>query len=684
MEDTTVHKRAPQTTQDCVRLGNYCQSGVDRPNPDNAATNSSYNASCPLLGGHTGTGDICPQGYRCPVGTMLPIGCTAGTYQDELGQSTCKNCPAGYYCLANSTDYTDKPCPAGYYCPDGTTRANQYPCSSGTYNPAEKQTNVSACKSCDPGKYCQTTGLQQPTGNCTAGYYCLGGSTAAMPSISAQGGYCSSGYYCPEGSVAPINCPGGMYCGATRLAAPSGNCTQGYYCVGNATLPNPSDGIKGNYCPKGYYCPQGSQTATACPIGHYLETIRNSILSNCKICTLGKYCDAEGLTTPTGYCSPGYYCPAGSTSATPANYSCPAGYYCVGGKGSPEACPSGKYQNNPGQSTCITCPAGYYCNATFGPVVNYATTVCPEGYYCPVGTVQAYQYPCPKGTFSNRTGLTNSSECTTCVGRMACDVQGLTMPRIECSAGYYCLEGAQSTTPVQGTMANICPAGSYCPVGTADPVPCPEGSYSSATKLHTESDCLNCTGGYFCNATGLTAVVGKCSERYYCPVGSKLATEMICPAGCYCGAGTAIPQPCPNGTFSYITGLAKVGECLPCTEGYYCNGNGLTNYTGPCKAAKHIVALKSKIHKSLLHCQGGLHVVCMGSVWKSWELLEKGFLEVLQSYPQNKRIKEISLLWLKQPASVGAASLGAKSTKFQLPMDFIANADCFFHKVFKQ
>ena len=34
--------------------GYYCQSGVDRPNPDNAATNSSYPPSCPLLGGHTG------------------------------------------------------------------------------------------------------------------------------------------------------------------------------------------------------------------------------------------------------------------------------------------------------------------------------------------------------------------------------------------------------------------------------------------------------------------------------------------------------------------------------------------------------------------------------------------------------------------------------------------------------
>ena len=34
--------------------GYYCESGVDRPNPNNAETNSTYDPSCPLIGGHTG------------------------------------------------------------------------------------------------------------------------------------------------------------------------------------------------------------------------------------------------------------------------------------------------------------------------------------------------------------------------------------------------------------------------------------------------------------------------------------------------------------------------------------------------------------------------------------------------------------------------------------------------------
>lgn len=31
----------------------------------------------------------------CPVGSEVPQGCPAGSYQNEEGQSTCKTCPAG-------------------------------------------------------------------------------------------------------------------------------------------------------------------------------------------------------------------------------------------------------------------------------------------------------------------------------------------------------------------------------------------------------------------------------------------------------------------------------------------------------------------------------------------------------------------------------------------------------------
>lgn len=86
--------------------------------------------------------------------------------------------------------------------------------------------------------------------------------------------------------------------------------------------------------------------------------------------------------------------------------------------------------------------------------------------------------------------------------------------------------------------------------------------------------------------SGLLTVVGKCQPGYYCPSGSKVATEVICTAGHYCGEGTQDPTPCSNGTFSNVTGLTAGSECWNCTPGYYCNGQGLTAVSGPCKEGR--------------------------------------------------------------------------------------------------
>ncbi|RUS80256.1 hypothetical protein EGW08_011985, partial [Elysia chlorotica] len=563
-------------------VGYYCQSGVDRPNPDNAATNSSYPATCPLLGGHTGFGDICPRGYYCPQGSEQPIGCAAGSYQDQEGQGLCKNCPAGFYCPDNSTDFSDKPCPSGYYCPESTQFSVQFPCASGTFNNATGQTNVSACVACTGGSYCASSGLFEPSGLCSPGWYCYEGSTQAMPTDPSMGGKCTYGQYCPEGSSNFTLCDGGTYCSQAGLSAPSGNCSQGYYCLLGAILPTPSDST-GNGCPRGHYCPEGSTYGTPCPIGYYLDTQRNSRLTNCKICTPGQYCGADGLETPDGACDPGYYCPAGSTSATPANTTCSEGHFCVGGQSAPETCPSGYYQKLPGQAQCDQCPAGFYCNATFGPVVTYDPYVCPEGFFCPNGTQYAEEHPCPVSTFNNITGLTNELDCQECVGGMACDQVGLTYPLRPCSPGYYCRNSAMTTTPTQGANADECPAGSYCPEQTAEPIPCPQGTYSPAFRLTQESECLNCTAGFFCNETGLTSVAGPCEAGFYCPLGSVQQTEVLCPEGHYCPAQAVSPTGCPNGTFSNTTGLAQASECTPCMPGYYCSGPGLVEVSGPCR-----------------------------------------------------------------------------------------------------
>ncbi|KAH3750574.1 hypothetical protein DPMN_185101 [Dreissena polymorpha] len=71
---------------------------------------------------------------------------------------------------------------------------------------------------------------------------------------------------------------------------------------------------------------------------------------------------------------------------------------------------------------CNACPAGYYCDETIGMRV-----VCPAGYFCPEGTGADWQ-ACPRGTYSNTTGLHNSSQCTPCDAGKYCGTEHLTQP----------------------------------------------------------------------------------------------------------------------------------------------------------------------------------------------------------------------------------------------------------------
>ena len=93
--------------------------------------------------------------------------------------------------------------------------------------------------------YCETPGLDWPTGLCDPGWYCINGSQFAQPLLSSQGGRCPEGNYCPTGSVLPLSCLAGMYCDQEELEYPAGNCSAGYYCIGGASLPNPEADVTG-------------------------------------------------------------------------------------------------------------------------------------------------------------------------------------------------------------------------------------------------------------------------------------------------------------------------------------------------------------------------------------------------------------------------------------------------------
>ena len=146
-----------------------------------------------------------------------------------------------------------------------------------------------------------------------------------------------------------------------------------------------------------------------------------------------------------------------------------------------------------------------------------------------------------------------------------------------CPRGFYCKAGTWQLT--------ACTPGHSCSIGTARPIPCPEGTYSSASNLKSEDQCLTCPKGSFCPARSLSPTL--CSPGKYASVPGLPACEQ-CPAGtqqggvgatscpacdlgysCWKGSSTAFP--CEEGRFGNATDLKDAAECTMCPAGSACS-----------------------------------------------------------------------------------------------------------------
>lgn len=284
------------------------------------------------------------------------------------------------------------------------------------------------------------------SGPCDEGWFCNRGAYAKRPvpdvnsifnnsndftcpiySVNFTGGICPLGHFCPQGSSEPKSCLRGTYCGQTGLAGPEGNCTAGYYCSGGDTISNPRN------CTAGKYCPEGTEEERPCPVGTFSPYAGKSKVEDCLNCTAGYYCPLRGATEVSFQCLQGYYCPSGSKHNSTAL--CPRGASCPTGSGLPENCIAGEYQDEEGQFRCKGCLAGHYCDPSTNLTGVIYPTKCTAGNYCPAGTKAERQFPCPAGTFSNKTGLEKYADCTPCLPKTFCGSTGLTKPSGPCGAG---------------------------------------------------------------------------------------------------------------------------------------------------------------------------------------------------------------------------------------------------------
>ena len=195
-------------------------------------------------------------------------------------------------------------------------------------------------------------------------------------------------------------------------------------------------------------------------------------------------------------------------------------------------------------------------------------------------------------------------------------------------------------TTANYTQPAICPAGAYCPNGTAFATQflCPNGTFSNRTQLRSAGQCTPCLAGQYCATEGLQQPTGPCGVGYYCAGGSAMAQPSgqggdVCPAGAYCEAGTAVPSKCPAGTFNANRGSQSGAACVACPAGLYCATEGLASPTGNCTAG-YYCGNGTVVPRDLcpigsycpmgsavpLLCRAGTYQDRMGQARANWEL----------------------------------------------------------------
>ena len=203
----------------------------------------------------------------------------------------------------------------------------------------------------------------------------------------------------------------------------------------------------------------------------------------------------------------------------------------------------------------------------------------------PAGTVDIrcapgfYGAPLLALSASGAAGLLSSlsARCTPCARPAALDASVLFLNStsggfpgepenflLVCAAGSYspsgglgrstCVRDAATLTYTlpASAVCVIAPAGSYTPDGITL-LPCPGGTFGSASGLSTP------------------ACSGQCLPGFYCPPGSTSATQFPCGAiTLYCPAGAAAPLTCANG--SYTGPLASgIYPAAPAANRYTCS-----------------------------------------------------------------------------------------------------------------
>ena len=418
----------------------------------------------------------CPPGHYCPPGEMLPCPprtfcsdvanteprpCQPGSYNQEYGQSKCKEspvgtispgfarllpekCPPGFVCDEPGLSLPMKRCPRGHFCLGNAVTTDPL---AGLDEPKIKRLSpifldpdLFRPKPCLPSTFCMEGVLSNVTRQgdfnfpqlCKEGSYCEWGtsdktSESQGTDISNAMLPCPSGHYCPEGTYIPIPSPRGSFARGTGNSQPA-LCLPGSYthyegfevCLASpAGFEAQRDGtFKPSICGPGTYRSlRDSITCKNCPMGTWSPFTGLTEQSLCVPCNPGIVCGVEGMQNNK---------PFGDNVAQVTNDNIKL---CE--SGDPD-CYLVELQQL-GKATL--CPEGYVCDAR----TSVATQKCPDGFFCGYGTTAESQFmnPCPPGYYSPEGSAASSRFQFPCLRCHFCELgTGVILPR--------CPEGTES------------------------------------------------------------------------------------------------------------------------------------------------------------------------------------------------------------------------------------------------
>lgn len=190
------------------------------------------------------------------MATVDPAECPAGRYGNALGLTNpaCSgSCPAGKFC-PQPTETTGFECGGvKFYCPEGSDTPQE--AVAGQYTVTGPVRNREDVRQCDPGYYCDGSGVRA---ECPAGQY---GSSHSLSSPTCDGP-CAAGYTCPARSVVST----AVECGGVSVFCPEGSFTASNVSFGFYSAPEDVPVTTRTHqlqCDPGHYCIDGERFACA-------------------------------------------------------------------------------------------------------------------------------------------------------------------------------------------------------------------------------------------------------------------------------------------------------------------------------------------------------------------------------------------------------------------------------------